>query len=111
MGATEELARFACELEFEQVPPEALSWAKDAILDCTGVALAGAQEDAGRIITDYVREGAGRPEAGVFAAGFKSAAGSAARAISPERIDRSLDMLQGLEELRDISELMDVLCA
>jgi hypothetical protein len=35
----------------------------------------------------------------------------AARAISPERIDRSLDMLQGLEELRDISELMDVLCA
>jgi len=35
----------------------------------------------------------------------------AARAISPERIDRSLDMFQGLEELGDISELMDVLCA
>ena len=35
----------------------------------------------------------------------------AARAISPERIDRSLDMLHGLEELRDIGELMDVLCA
>ena len=80
MGATEELARFACELEFKHVPGEALTWAKDSILDCTGVALAGAEEDAGRIITDYVREGAGRPEAGVFAAGFKSAAGSAALA-------------------------------
>ena len=80
MGATEELARFACELEFEQVPGEAFTWAKDAILDCTGVALAGTQEDVGRIITNYVREGAGRPEAGVFAAGFKTTAGSAALA-------------------------------
>ena len=80
MGATEELARFACELEFEQVPAEALVWAKDAILDCIGVALAGTQEDAGRIIANYVREGAGRPEAGVFAAGFKTVAGSAALA-------------------------------
>ena len=35
----------------------------------------------------------------------------ATRAISAERIDRSLDMLHGLEELSDISELMDVLCA
>jgi 2-methylcitrate dehydratase PrpD len=30
--------------------------------------------------------------------------------ISRERIDRSLDMLQGLEKLRDIRELMDTLC-
>ena len=80
MGATEELARFACKLEFEQIPAEALAWAKDAILDCTGVALAGTQEDAGRIITDYVKETGGRPEAGVFAAGFKSSVGNAALA-------------------------------
>jgi 2-methylcitrate dehydratase PrpD len=31
--------------------------------------------------------------------------------ISRERIDRSLDMLQGLEKLGDIRELMDTLCA
>jgi len=80
MGATEELARFACELQFEQIPGEAVAWAKDAILDCTGVTLAGAKEDAGMIITDYAREGAGRPEAGVFAAGFKTTAVSAALA-------------------------------
>ena len=68
MGATEELARFAGELEFKHVPQEALSWAKDAILDCTGVALAGTQEENGKIITEYIRETAGKPEAGVFAA-------------------------------------------
>jgi 2-methylcitrate dehydratase PrpD len=34
----------------------------------------------------------------------------AARAISRERIDRSLDMLLGLEKLKDIGKLMDVLC-
>ena len=80
MGATEELARFACALEMEKVPGEALSWAKDAILDCTGGALAGTREDAGRIIADYAREGGGRPEAGVFAAGFKTNAALAALA-------------------------------
>jgi 2-methylcitrate dehydratase PrpD len=80
MGATEDLARFACELEFEQIPAEALVWAKDAILDCTGVALAGTQEDAGRIIANYVKEAAGTPEAGVFAAGFKTSVGNAALA-------------------------------
>ena len=35
----------------------------------------------------------------------------AARAISSERIDRSLDMLKGMEKLVDISDLMDLLCA
>jgi len=80
MGVTEELARFAAELEYERIPAEAIEWAKDAILDCIGVALAGAQEDAGRIIKNYVKEGAGRPEAGVFAAGFKTTAENAALA-------------------------------
>ena len=35
----------------------------------------------------------------------------ASLAISPARIDRSLEMLRGLEKLADISELMDVICA
>ena len=80
MGTTEELARFAAGLEFEQIPAEALQWGKDAILDCIGVALAGTQEVAGTIITNYVKESAGRPEAGVFAAGFKTTAENAALA-------------------------------
>lgn len=80
MGATEELAQFACELKFDSVPDEAFRWAKDAILDCIGVALAGTTEDAGKIATQYAREAAGRPEAGVLAAGFKTSAADAALA-------------------------------
>ncbi|MHB9097938.1 MAG: MmgE/PrpD family protein [Syntrophales bacterium] len=80
MGVTEDLAKFACALEFEQIPEEALVWAKDALLDCTGVALAGSREEAGRIIANHVKKAAGRPEAGVFAAGFRTAASDAALA-------------------------------
>jgi 2-methylcitrate dehydratase PrpD len=35
----------------------------------------------------------------------------ASEVISGERIDRSLDMLQRLEKVKDIRELMDTLCA
>jgi 2-methylcitrate dehydratase PrpD len=80
MGATEELAQFACELKVDSVPAEAFRWAKDAILDCIGVALAGTKEEAGQIATAYVKEAKGRPEAGVFAAGFKTSAADAALA-------------------------------
>lgn len=80
MGATEDLARFACEMKFEHVPGKALDWAKDAILDCIGTALAGTREEAGKIISAYVQEAAGRPEAGVFAADVKIPAANAALA-------------------------------
>ncbi len=30
MRATEDLARFACELTFKKLPKEAIEWAKDA---------------------------------------------------------------------------------
>jgi 2-methylcitrate dehydratase PrpD len=80
MGATEELAKFVYELEFDRIPEEALLWAKDAILDCTGVALAGTQEEAGKIITNYVKEAGGRPEASVLGEDFKTSAANAALA-------------------------------
>jgi len=80
MGATEELATFVYELKFDRIPEEALLWAKDAILDCTGVALAGSQEEAGKIITNYVKEAGGRPEASIFAEDFKTSAANAALA-------------------------------
>ena len=80
MRETEALASFACELKYEKLPAEAIGWAKDAILDCSGVALAGSKEEAGTIITNYTREIVGRPEAGVFASGFKTSAGDAALA-------------------------------
>lgn len=80
MGATEELAQFACELRFDRISKEAVDWAKDSILDCIGVALAGTQEDAGKIVTEYARSAGGSPESGVLAAGFKTSAADAALA-------------------------------
>ena len=80
MGATESLSRFASTLEFGKIPGEAIAWAKDAILDCTGVALAGSVEATGRIIADYVRDESCKPEADVFASGFKTATAGAALA-------------------------------
>ena len=80
MGATAELAQFACELGFDGVPEEAFRWAKDSILDCIGVALAGTKKEVGKIMTDYVREAGGTPESGVLAAGFKTSAANAALA-------------------------------
>lgn len=80
MRETEALATFASELKYEKLPAEAIGWAKDAILDCSGVALAGSKEEAGTIITNYTREVAGKPEAGVFASGFKTNASNAALA-------------------------------
>ena len=80
MGPTEGLAKFACELKYEQIPAEALTWAKDAILDCTGVALAGVQEKLGKIMAKYVQACGGIPESGVFASGFKTNASNAALA-------------------------------
>ena len=80
MGATEELAQFAFDLGFGDVPEEAFKWAKDSILDCIGVALAGTKKDVGRIMTEYVREAGGAPESGVLAGGFKTSAANAALA-------------------------------
>jgi 2-methylcitrate dehydratase PrpD len=80
MGATEELSRFVSELGFDDIPKEAIVSARDSILDCIGVGLAGTQEDAGKIVTEYARGTGGNPESGVLAAGFKTSAADAALA-------------------------------
>lgn len=80
MNATEALAQFTCDLNYDVVPQEAFRWAKDAILDCLGVGLAGAKDDAGKIATAYAKSTGGAPECSVLAAGFKTSAAEAALA-------------------------------
>jgi len=80
MGTTEQIARFVVETDYSSIPDEAVGLAKDAILDCLGVTLAGSTETAGRIITQYVKEVGGTPQAGVIGSGFKSSAPQAALA-------------------------------
>lgn len=78
MEITKRLAEFVSETSYQDIPAEAIRCAKGGILDCLGVALAGSVDPASRLITDYVREEGGRPEAGVIGGGFKALASQAA---------------------------------
>ena len=52
---TEKLAEFIGQLSYEQLPVAAVEASKCSILDCLGVAVAGCEEDASRIVAEYVR--------------------------------------------------------
>lgn len=70
MSITERLATFIVDTKMDKVPLEAVAMAKDAILDCVGVILAGASDETGRIITGLVKDLGGQPVAGVMRGGF-----------------------------------------
>lgn len=78
MDATEKIAHFVVDLEYEKIPPKAVEVAKTALLDCLGVTLAGSQEECAKICAQIARQEAGVGEATVFAQGFKSSAIQAA---------------------------------
>jgi len=80
MGVTEQVARFIVDSSIDRVPPEAIKSAKDAMLDCFGVTLAGAATSDGRIMTAFVREVGGNPVATVIGGGFRTSAPWAALA-------------------------------
>jgi 2-methylcitrate dehydratase PrpD len=75
---TEEVASFVTSTSYRQFPQEALTRGKWCILDCLGVALAGAHEPLSRIITDHVKELGGKPEATAIASGFRTSSPQAA---------------------------------
>lgn len=80
IGATEIVANFIVRTSYDQIPGEAVRSAKRAILDGLGCILAGSQEPSARIVTGYVKEMGGSPEATVIAGGFKTSAPEAALA-------------------------------
>ena len=80
MGATEKLARFVVETNYESIPPEAVHAARRAIIDTFGVMLAGSREPAGKIISSFVRSSGGKPRASVVTAGFRTSPPDAALA-------------------------------
>lgn len=79
-GATTQLANFVISTPFEDLPADALTLAKEAILDCMGVTLAGRRTDVGEAICQFVKECGGAPDAGVVASGFLTSAPDAALA-------------------------------
>ena len=53
MDITKRLAEFIVDTETGSIPQVAFSAAKDAIIDCLGVTLAGSQEKAGSIMASF----------------------------------------------------------
>jgi 2-methylcitrate dehydratase PrpD len=76
--STERIAQFVVETTYESLPEEAKQSAKRAIVDCLGCAVSGSEEEGGKLLTQYVRDNACKPEAGVIGGGFKSSAAEAA---------------------------------
>jgi 2-methylcitrate dehydratase PrpD len=72
------IAKFVLSTHYEELPPKALEWAKTAVLDCLGVALAGSREPSSRISAELAREEKAVGEATAYGHGFKSSAIQAA---------------------------------
>jgi 2-methylcitrate dehydratase PrpD len=63
------LSRFVSMVESRDVPPQALETARTGILDCVGVMIAGAGEEAVRIVAKTVRSVSDQPAAPEFPSG------------------------------------------
>lgn len=75
---TSMIAQFVVGNRYDALSPEALQWAKTAMLDCLGVALAGTREQSSRIVADQARQESAKEEATIYGRGFKTSAAGAA---------------------------------
>ena len=79
-GATAQIAAFVSGAAFEALPPAVVERARMSFLDTLGIALAGAAEPGGVIITRYAVEGGGPPQASIVGTARKVSPRSAAAA-------------------------------
>ena len=82
MGAktTRQIAAFACNTGYDDIPPEVTDYAKTLALSHLGQNMAGSTMEFGRIVTGYIKAKSAREEAGVFGAGYRTSADYAALA-------------------------------
>ena len=78
MKNTQHVIDYVVASRFEHIPAKALAVAKGAMLDCVGVALAGARQPAGMIPAQWARIAAGAGQASVWGQDFKTSAHDAA---------------------------------
>ena len=71
MAATEKIARFVVDTDYEDLPCDAVEKAKRTALDCMGAALAGVTEPVSETIIGYVTKLGGPPQSSLFGAGLK----------------------------------------
>lgn len=77
---TKEIGEFVTQTTMADIPPDVSRIAKNAIIDCVGVTLPGAREEASRIIQRYAREMGPREQASVIGTTQKTSATLAALA-------------------------------
>ena len=77
---TEQLIDKVLAVKYESLPEQAIDMARQVTLDGIAVMLAGATEPLGlgRIVTQYVKDAGGNPQATVIAGGFKTSMENAA---------------------------------
>ena len=80
MEVTKKLAEFIVNTDLAGIPPEAREIGKRVILDLLGVALAGSRDPMARIMTAYIKDTGGRPQASVWGKKFKTSPSLAALA-------------------------------
>ncbi len=78
MSVAEAIADRITRTRYEDLPPEAVHWAKVAILDTLGVTAAAAREPAARIVGELLREEAAEPECSVIGLDIRTSALNAA---------------------------------
>ena len=80
MGATEKIASWIVNTDYEDIPPDAIRVANESCFDLLGVILAGSTEPVADIIQQYVADQGGVDEATVLASGQRSTSSQAALA-------------------------------
>jgi len=97
MEITRRIAEFIVNANLFNIPLEAREIGKRAILDCLGVALAGSRDPMAKIMTDFIKDTGGRPQASVWGKKFKTspslaalANGTFGHALDYDDINRSM---------------------
>jgi 2-methylcitrate dehydratase PrpD len=80
MGATETIARWIVNTNYEDIPPDAIRVANESCFDLLGVILAGSVQPVGEIIQQYVADQGSTAEATVLSSGMRSSLANAAMA-------------------------------
>ena len=78
MSVAEKVADKIAHTRYEDLPAEAIHWAKVAILDTVGVTVAGSVEPLSKIVNEVLNEEGGWPECTVLGLGTKTSALNAA---------------------------------
>lgn len=78
MTTTEKVAEFIVDFEFKDIPPRGIEQIKFCLLDTIGCTLEGAMGPVANIMTEFVEEMGGKPQARILKSGIKTSVVNAA---------------------------------